>query len=171
MPFFQGQCRVPGAGVLRKAKAMPSSKFFIWLALLDRCWTGDRLLRHHPKDDSSCPLCSQVEETIDHLLLGGCYTREVWHHLLVRHGLLHCCSAPRDRVADWWHASRKKIARSSRKGFDSLMVLTWWSVWKERNHRTFSGAMQLAVELECRIREEGSLWVAAGAAPTLGLVL
>jgi hypothetical protein len=112
MPFFQGQCRVPGAGVLRKAKAMPSSKFFIWLALLDRCWTGDRLLRHHPKDYGSCPLCSQVEETIDHLLLGGCYTREVWHHLLVSRGLLRCCSVPQDRVAGWWHASRKKIARS-----------------------------------------------------------
>jgi hypothetical protein len=61
--------------VLWKAKATPSSKFFIWLALLDRCWTRDRLLWHHLKDDGSCPLCSQVEEMIDHLLLGCCYTR------------------------------------------------------------------------------------------------
>jgi hypothetical protein len=126
--FFHGQCGVPSAGVLRKTKAPPSSKFFVWLALLDRCWTGESLLHHHMKDDGSCPLCSQVEESIDHLLLGCCYTGEVWYRLLARQGLHPCCLTPHDRIADWWLASRKRIARSSRKGFDSLVVLAWWSV-------------------------------------------
>jgi hypothetical protein len=85
--------------------------------------------------------------------------------------LLCCCPAIDDHIADWWHASRKKIARSAWKGFDSLAVLTWWSIWKECNHRTFSGAMQQAAELECRITEEGRLWVEAGAAPVLAEVL
>jgi hypothetical protein len=58
--------------------------FMVWLALLDHCWTGDRLLCHHIRDDAICILFDQVDESIDHLLLGCCYTREVWLWLLAR---------------------------------------------------------------------------------------
>jgi hypothetical protein len=119
--FFQGQCGVPGAGVLRKAKATPSSKFFVWLALLDRCWAGDRLLRHQLIDDDTCPpLCSQVEESIHHLLLGCCSTREIWHRFLVRR-LLRCCPSPQDRIADWWLSNRKKML-----GARGKVLTPWW---------------------------------------------
>jgi hypothetical protein len=112
----------------RPVPPLPSSKFFVWLALLDRCWTGDRLLRHHMKDDASCILCYQADESIDHLLLGCCYTREVWARLLVRSGRHDVCPLPGDRIADWWIASEKKFVKNLRKGFDSLVVLVWWLV-------------------------------------------
>jgi hypothetical protein len=41
--FFYGQCSFPGAEVLSKVVAPPRCKFFIWLALMDRCWTSARL--------------------------------------------------------------------------------------------------------------------------------
>jgi hypothetical protein len=66
--FFQGQCGVPGAKVLCKARAPPQCKFFIWLSLLDRCWTPARLQRHCLPNNGPCVLCAQEEESIDHLV-------------------------------------------------------------------------------------------------------
>jgi hypothetical protein len=42
--FYIGQSGIPG--MLRKARAPPTCKFLLWLALLDRCWTYERLQRH-----------------------------------------------------------------------------------------------------------------------------
>jgi aryl carrier-like protein len=58
----------------------------------------------------------------------------------------------------------KCVDKALRKGFDSLLVLTWWTVWKERNNRSFNGAMQQAATLASWITEEASLWVHAGVA-------
>jgi hypothetical protein len=41
--FFLGQSSIPGARELCKTAAPPRCKFFISLALLDRCWTSERL--------------------------------------------------------------------------------------------------------------------------------
>jgi hypothetical protein len=125
--FFNGQCGVLGANILRKAKAPLNSKFFVWLALLDRCWIGERLLHHQMSDDGSCTFCSQEEESIGRLL--GCsFTREEWWRLLARRGLQALCLEPDDSMVDWWMSSRKKLTKSSRRGFDSMVVLVWWSV-------------------------------------------
>jgi hypothetical protein len=86
--------------------------------------TGDRLLRHQLKDGGTCPLCSKVEESIDcHLmLLGCCYTGEVWHRLMVRRDLLRCCPSPQDRVAGGFQIERRSLEARGK-------VLTpWWSV-------------------------------------------
>jgi hypothetical protein len=56
------------------------------------------------------------------------------------------------------------VEKPRRKGFDSLVVLIWWLIWKERNARIFSVghvALQPA-QLVQAIRDEGSQWVAAG---------
>jgi hypothetical protein len=40
-------CGVPAAKELRKTRASANVKFFVWLAILDRCWTAERRHRHH----------------------------------------------------------------------------------------------------------------------------
>jgi hypothetical protein len=35
--------------------------------------------------------------------------------------------------------TRKLVAKHVRKGFDSLVFLVGWRLWKERNVRTFTG--------------------------------
>ena len=76
--FFIGQHPVEGARLLRKARAPPKCKFFIWLVLHDRCWTAARRRRHGLQDDDSCALCEQSQETIDHLLINCPFSRELW---------------------------------------------------------------------------------------------
>jgi len=44
--FFIGQHPVDGAGLLRKTRAPPKCKFFIWLVIHGRCWTAARRKKH-----------------------------------------------------------------------------------------------------------------------------
>jgi hypothetical protein len=45
--FFIGQHGISGAKELCKTRTPPTCKFFSWLALMDRCWTSQRLQRHN----------------------------------------------------------------------------------------------------------------------------
>jgi hypothetical protein len=44
--FFIGMSSLLGAKELWKASALPKVKFFFWLALHGRIWTGERRMRH-----------------------------------------------------------------------------------------------------------------------------
>jgi hypothetical protein len=88
---------------------------------------------------------------------GCCFTREVWWHLLHRSGLQQLCPTAEDRMVHWWVSSRKKLQKDSCRGFDSMVVLVWWLVWRERNNRVFNGAMQQATTLANWIREEAAM--------------
>jgi hypothetical protein len=45
-------------------------KFFLWLAENNRCWTVDRLAKRGLPHPEVCPLCDQVDETHQHILIG-----------------------------------------------------------------------------------------------------
>jgi len=49
-----------------------------------------------------------------------------------------------------------------RKGFDSLVVLVAWSIWKERNQRVFQKVQLPPTELADLILDEAKLWYYAG---------
>ncbi|KAK1643266.1 hypothetical protein QYE76_061071 [Lolium multiflorum] len=73
--LFQGAI-ISGTWKLNwKSWAPPRVKFFIWLACMDRCWTGDRLARRGLPHAPRCLLCDQSEETMKHLLTGCSFSR------------------------------------------------------------------------------------------------
>jgi hypothetical protein len=76
--MFMGESSILGAKELWKSRAPNRCRFFIWLSLLRRCWTGDRLLKYGLRSDDICPLCSQETETSDHLLCQCVFSREIW---------------------------------------------------------------------------------------------
>jgi hypothetical protein len=160
--FFHGLTLLPGARQLWRASVPPKVKFFAWLALRGRLWTSDRRRRHDLQDDASCALCDQEDETTDHLLLGCVFAREVWHRLLRKFRLPLQPPAAPSTLVDWWLSSRGLLPRALRRGFDSVVLLVAWSVWKERNRRTFEGLHSSALEVVRSIVEEGQLWVSAG---------
>jgi hypothetical protein len=59
------------AGALQvwKSRAPAKCRFFLWLAVRDRCWTADMLERRRLPRPSACPFCDQAQESITHLLL------------------------------------------------------------------------------------------------------
>jgi hypothetical protein len=160
--FFISQCGVPVAKELCKTRASADIKFFVWLVILDRCWTAKQRHRHHLQDDANCNLCGQALEFIHHLLLGCVYSREVWARLLRSLELLHLCPTLDTAPTPWWLDNRRSLSKERRCGFDSLVTLVWWNIWWECNNRVFNDAMKQAAELVSWTREEWGLYIQAG---------
>jgi hypothetical protein len=66
---FQGSVVFGAYDRIWKTWAPPKCAFFLWLAIHKRYWTTDRLAKNLPHP-SLCLFCDQVEEFIDHLLVG-----------------------------------------------------------------------------------------------------
>jgi hypothetical protein len=58
--------------------------------------------------------------------------------------------------------AERGVPKQLRKGFDTLIVLMAWCIWKGRNNRVFNSAMRHATQLAIWIMEEARSWVVAG---------
>jgi hypothetical protein len=61
--MFHGSITMAGALQVWKSRAPAKCRFFLWLALHDRCWTADRLERRGLPRPVACPFCDQVQVT------------------------------------------------------------------------------------------------------------
>jgi hypothetical protein len=61
-----------------KTRAPSNIKFFIWLAIHNRCWTSDRLAKRGIPHQPTCLLCYQDTDSIAHLFVSCVFAREVW---------------------------------------------------------------------------------------------
>lgn len=50
----------------------------------------------------------------------------------------------------------------TKKGFDVLVLLISWMLWKERNRRVFDAKSTTSQYLAIAISAEGNLWLQAG---------
>jgi hypothetical protein len=98
------------------------------------------------------------------------YSREVWHILLRRLHLADAVTVQEEGVLLWWLPSRKLVDKQLRKGFDSLFFLIGWTLWKERNARTFAGPQASPMDLARKILEEAGDWCLAGYKHLLSLL-
>lgn len=151
-----GSIPLQGAKILYKVRAPAKYKFFTWLSLHDRCWTANRRKRHNLQYDDSCIRCSQLCETIDHLLVGCSFLRELWLIKIFLKLGWHLYAPGIDLISlvDWWSDARKKVPKSDRKYFDSLVILVCWLLWKERNRRTFDWKERTIEELLSLVADE-----------------
>jgi hypothetical protein len=157
-----GQSAVLGTKELWKTRAPNNCHFFVWLALHGRCWTAERLHRHGIRTNSSCILCCQDAETINHLLVQCVFSREIWFKVLRRCGW-HGVAPTQDHLfAVWWTTSRKCVPKGRRKAFDSLVVAMSWAIWTQRNDMTFGRAALLPSRMVEVIFESIENWCRVG---------
>jgi hypothetical protein len=64
---------------------------------------------------------------------------------------------------DWWRTSSLHVQEQQRKGFNSLVVLGVWVIWKHRNMCVFNGVVPNVQVALLVAREEALLWTMAGA--------
>jgi len=163
LSFFIGQHPIEGAKLIRKTRAPAKCKFFIWLVFHDRCWTADRRKRHGLQDDDYCALCAQASETIDHLLITCSFSRELWFNLFCRIGWDAVSPSTNDQsLVVWWTSARKNIQKQDRQCFDTVVVLTCWMIWKERNNRIFDRQAKTSAGTLAWVIEEILAWYQAG---------
>ena len=63
---------------------------------------------------------------------------------------------------DRWLLHRMQLEMARRKGFDSLVILGAWCLWKERNQRVFQGAGRTPTDVATMMEEEVERWSQAG---------
>uniref|UniRef100_K4AMD7 Uncharacterized protein n=1 Tax=Setaria italica TaxID=4555 RepID=K4AMD7_SETIT len=119
--------------------------FFGWLVIHGRCWTSNRLRRHGLRDRDDCALCA----------------RETWFRILSYIGMPRLTLQVEITFAKWWIQAWKTVTKIRRKGFDSLIWLVAWSIWKERRRVHERLALQ-PVALASVILEQARLWKPAG---------
>jgi hypothetical protein len=117
-------------------------------------------MRHGLQEEAACALCDEADEneTTDHLLAACVYSRKVWFRLLHSAGLQQLVPDSAARLADWWFQVRLQVPRQLRRGFDSMLLLITWGLWKERNRRTFQGERLLPAQLVQRVIDEANAW-------------
>jgi hypothetical protein len=163
--FFVGAVGFEPAGRIWKNWAPPRCKFFIWLATLNKCWTTDQLARRGIDHPERCLLCDQQEETAQHLLVSCVFAREVWFRILSKVGLQVCAPGPNDVVfQEWWKSAECVTSNCKKKGFNSLVMLVAWWLWKHRNACVFDAASPNISRIIQRIQEDATIWCLAGAA-------
>jgi hypothetical protein len=152
------------AEAIWSAKAPLKCQIFMWLAVLHRLWTSDRRERHGLQMTTDpCYVCLQAVDTVEHILVQCPFAREVWFCVFSR---LHIQAAPPVvdcNLQDWWSMEREKLQPRGRVGFDTLVALTCWSLWKNRNAWVFGDTRRQfsVVRLTNRILDELQLWIMA----------
>jgi hypothetical protein len=147
-------------------------KFFLWLAIRNRCWTTDRLAKRGLPHPDKCPLCDQDDETIQHLLTSCVIARQVWFTLFSPLDLTEAVPSQNDTsFSEWWRIAMKKVKKEHKKGVNSLIILGAWTIWKHRNACVFDGVSPSINLIISELKDEYSLWCLAGAKKLQGLGL
>jgi len=76
MAFFNGAIKFEPWRRIWKSWAAAKCKFFIWLAVRNRCWIADRLAKRNLPHPDRCLFCDQEPEDIQHMLTTCVFARD-----------------------------------------------------------------------------------------------
>lgn len=103
----------------------------------DRCWASDRLARDGLLDQDSWPLCSQEEETMDHIMLRCVFSRTIWAQVCMVLGRPEWTPTVEDELpAPAWILS-KTTEGLQQKNIRAILTLGLSELWKHRNDINF----------------------------------
>lgn len=65
-------------------------------------------------------------------------------------------------LQEWWSIAENQVPKVQKKGFNSLVILVAWYLWKHRNSCIFYGASPNCSIIQQNIREDAILWGMSG---------
>ncbi|XP_073360681.1 uncharacterized protein [Aegilops tauschii subsp. strangulata] len=100
------------------------------------------------------------EDTVDHILVQCGYARGTWMGCFDKLQLQITCPTSTGSFLEWWMQQRSGFAKEDKHGFNTLVICTAWSLWKQRNARVFNRTEQQVdtQELVVRILDEMKDW-------------
>jgi hypothetical protein len=160
--FFIGTVKFGPWKRIWKTWAPLKCKFFIWLAVKNRCWTADRLAKRGLAHPAACPLCDQAEETIQHCLVSCVFSREVWFLLFAKLRLSTLSPQSSDKFLNWWSRAVKTVPKKLRKGLNTHHVGCLGNL-EASEDCVFEGQRPCVHTVLQVVANECTLWCAAGA--------
>ncbi|XP_026436622.1 uncharacterized protein LOC113334624 [Papaver somniferum] len=110
--------------------------FLVWTLCHDGAPTLETLLRDGSVNDRQCTLCSEVEETQNHLFLHCPETRKLWNYFLDSFGVNWVFSET--VKTNIWERRNTKSNAMVKKLLALLPFAIWWNIWKERNSSLYN---------------------------------
>jgi hypothetical protein len=138
-----------------KARAENKCKFFSWLALQNRLWTADRIVKHGGQANTICRLCYTHQESALRMLATCPYSVAVWIGLQGWLGVTFQAPAiTRYRPFKSWWNSLLRLQDPNATDRVQKMVYTVWNIWKERCRRVFDNKGISEAQLQEAIRQD-----------------
>ncbi|XP_048498219.1 uncharacterized protein LOC125496719 [Beta vulgaris subsp. vulgaris] len=122
-------------------KASPRSLFITWLAVLGRLATKSRLAQWNMISDTTCVLCNDAEEDIQHLFFNCPFSTDIWMKCLNLLGIGRRPMAFLDEISTAAIKCRKKNNKNQLYGM--LFAEAIYNIWIQRNHPVFEGNHKL----------------------------
>lgn len=111
--------------------ATPRNAFTMWVSQLNRLPTRARLASWGLPISSVCCLCSDYEETRDHLLLRCSFSSQIWYMVQSRLRLRPCIFITWDSFLAWLKLKSESVPSLLRKLAAQAAI---YHVWKQRNN-------------------------------------
>jgi hypothetical protein len=109
-------------------------------------------------------LCDQHDETINHLLSDCVFARQFWHKMWGFFGIPDVTPhTDGDNFFWWWQQANDRMGNGVRDGFNTLVTLGAWNLWKARNEVVFNGISPRVDRTFLLAQEESEFWMLAGA--------
>ena len=90
--------------------------------------------------------------------------RQIWYNILQLFGLQAVAPQMENLFfVDWWDEASSRLSGQVQKGFNSIIILGAWLIWKHRNYCVFDGGTPNLTRVFSAFREEAQQWSVAGA--------
>ncbi|KAH7843862.1 hypothetical protein Vadar_021521 [Vaccinium darrowii] len=118
-------------------RSVPRWAIILWIALLGRLSTKDRLLAWGVTSDDVCTLCGADHESHDHLFFGCQYASRIWSHFFHLNGVNRHGLKLRDEEA--WIVQHSGGSSMKNTIYKLSLAAVVYNIWRERNGRIFKG--------------------------------
>ncbi|XP_020253988.1 uncharacterized protein LOC109831061 [Asparagus officinalis] len=163
--------KVKWSNTIWENSSLPKHCFISWLAVNDRLLTRYRLMRRGIIQSAQCCLCNDTApETRDHLFFQCKFSQVVWNEIMEWLQF-------RWRTCEWnilidWFSCKLRGKGPKQKVKMIALSSTIYSLWKERNNRTFKQVAKstdqtvmvikmdiMTISLNCPALEEIRAWL------------
>nr|XP_010314353.1 uncharacterized protein LOC104645042 [Solanum lycopersicum] len=133
-----------------KNSARPKAIFTMWILMYRKLATVDRLAKWGLTHDTACVLCTDIDESLDHLFLQCHYVGKVWERVLAWAGFNNIRAKTWTQFVQWCIQHGKgKTTRAQL--FKMILAEVVYAVWNERNKRIFEDKKSVIDEIVKKI--------------------
>lgn len=152
-------------GKLWKGLIPPRVEIFTWLAILGKINTKVKLASMGiiSPDETSCILCQESRENVDHLLLHCTFTKKIWWWWLELWNLQWVFPSTIGEAFDQWGSFGP--SPFFKKVWRAMFSIIIWSIWKERNSRIFHNISCSLTQVQDLILTRLSWWIKGWGTP------
>lgn len=145
----RGQTTNDQAKFIWNSRAPPRVQFFMWLLCHNRIQCRTNLLKKRIVSDAICEICSEAEETAEHIIFHCNIARNFW-------AAMGITVLPGQKVEDIHTIPCPPGIHQ--QGFETMMALACWQLWKRRNAVIFRDERASPNQLLSSCKSEAEQW-------------